>query len=77
MTNSISKKQRAANRKNAKKSSGPRTDNGKARASYNALKHGLTAERLLLPGESAEEFEAYRTDLIEHFVRSLSRGTVC
>jgi hypothetical protein len=67
MTKTISKKQLAANRNNAKKSSGPRTNEGKARVSYNALKHGLTAERLLLPGENAEEFEEYRADLIEYF----------
>jgi hypothetical protein len=33
----------AANRKNANKSTGPRTDEGKSRASRNALRHGLAA----------------------------------
>jgi hypothetical protein len=33
----------AANRKNSKKSTGPRTHEGKLRASHNALRHGLAA----------------------------------
>jgi hypothetical protein len=53
----------AANAQNAKLSTGPRTDEGKAASSRNALKHGLTAtEVVLAPGQEAE-FEAYRDDL--------------
>jgi hypothetical protein len=37
-----SERQIAANRANARKSTGPRSASGKARASRNALKHGLT-----------------------------------
>jgi hypothetical protein len=37
----ISKRKSAANRKNATRSTGPRTAEGKARASQNAYKHGL------------------------------------
>ena len=37
----ISKRKSAANRKNATRSTGPRTAQGKARASQNAYKHGL------------------------------------
>jgi len=44
-----------ANRKNAKKSTGPgRTD----RTRFNGLKHGLRAEQVVLPGEDRAEFEA-------------------
>ena len=39
-----------ANRRNALRSTGPRTKTGRAVASGNALKHGLTAERIILFG---------------------------
>jgi hypothetical protein len=38
-----SEKQIAANRRNGRKSKGPRTAPGKARASRNALRHGLAS----------------------------------
>jgi hypothetical protein len=38
--------QRAANRANAKRSTGPKTPLGKGRASANALRHGLATQRL-------------------------------
>jgi hypothetical protein len=41
----------AANRANAQKSTGPRTAEGKAASRLNALKHGLDAESLIIPGE--------------------------
>jgi hypothetical protein len=44
-------------RQNGRKSKGPRTEAGKARVRYNALKHGITAKSLFLPGEDASEFE--------------------
>jgi hypothetical protein len=50
------KKQVLANRKNAKRSTGPRTPNGKAIARLNALRHGLTAD-VVLPLENDKEFE--------------------
>ena len=46
-----------ANRNNAKKSTGPRTEEGKARVSKNALKHGLLARDTVLPGEDPAEFD--------------------
>ncbi len=45
-------------RQNGRKSKGPRTEAGKERVRYNALKHGITAKSLLLPGEDRSEFEA-------------------
>lgn len=41
-----SKRQIEANRKNARRSTGPRTDAGKARASRNARRHGLSRSEL-------------------------------
>ena len=46
-------KQRAANRRNALRSTGPRTQDGQRRASINALKHGLTAPIEATPWASA------------------------
>ena len=44
-----------ANRRNAQKSTGPRTEAGKAISSMNAVKHGLAAQASLLPGEDPAE----------------------
>lgn len=50
-----------ANRKNAKKSTGPKTAGGKTKARLNALKHGLRASSLAVPVlEKAEDWEAHR-----------------
>ena len=46
-----------ANRNNAKKSTGPRTEQGKARVAQNALKHGLLARDTVLPGEDPADFD--------------------
>jgi len=44
-----SEKKIAANRTNARKSSGPRTASGRGRVSRNALRHGLAAMKYLDP----------------------------
>ena len=46
-----------ANRRNAKKSTGPRTKEGKHRAAMNALKHGMTAKLALMQDEDQAGFE--------------------
>jgi hypothetical protein len=44
-----SERQIAANRRNAKKSSGPRSADGKARSRRNALRHGLSIASRAIP----------------------------
>ena len=47
-----------ANRLNAQKSTGPRTPEGRAAVRLNGVTHGLTAETLVLKGESESDFKA-------------------
>jgi hypothetical protein len=56
-------RQTLANRRNAAKSSGPRTPEGKAVACRNSLKHGLTADVLLLPGEERQAYEIHADEI--------------
>ena len=58
-----SKKQNLANRKNALKSTGPRTLVGQATSSKNSLKHGLLAQQLIIRDESPSELEILQTNL--------------
>jgi hypothetical protein len=54
-----------ANRSNAQKSTGPRTPEGKEKASQNAITHGLFAREGVIRGEDGEEFEMHRDMLLE------------
>ncbi|MGD0497168.1 MAG: hypothetical protein ABSC23_01915 [Bryobacteraceae bacterium] len=56
-----------ANRLNAMKSSGPRTDAGKAVFRFNALKHGIDAHALVIPGEDPAQLEALALDYDRQF----------
>lgn len=49
-------KQAAANRRNSRKSTGPKSREGKLRASMNALRHGLCATMPVVPGEDPEHY---------------------
>jgi len=60
-----SQRQIEANRLNAQGSTGPRTPDGKERVASNALKHGLTGKRVVLPNENPEEFDTFRSALWE------------
>ena len=51
----VSAAQRAANRVNARKSTGPKTSKGKAASKLNAVKHGLLAQTVLVRGEQFQE----------------------
>lgn len=57
-------KQIKANQANSKKSTGAKTPEGKAVVADNALKHGLFSSRLILAGESLEEYHQLLDDLI-------------
>lgn len=59
--------QALASRANSLHSTGPVTEEGKAKMYANPLRHGLTAKSLILPGESLEAFEALHQDMVEHF----------
>ncbi len=54
-----------ANRINAQKSTGPRTPEGKAVVSRNAITHGLLARAGVIPGEDEHEFQAHREGLLQ------------
>ena len=54
-----------ANRRNALKSTGPRTAEGRHRVSQNAVTHGLTARHIVLDEESEEAFYTLRRKMLE------------
>src|SRR5579864_4682701 len=60
-------KQIDANRLNAQKSTGPRSVEGKARSSQNALKSGIDAESLIILGEDRAALEALTQEYVERF----------
>ena len=53
-----------ANRLNARKSTGPRTEEGKAISAQNALKHGLLAREGIIRGEDQDEYDLHREQLL-------------
>ena len=61
----LSEKQLAANRANAQKSSGPRTEEGKQRSARNALRHGLTAHVTVMTDADRKAQEAFCLPIIE------------
>jgi len=56
-----------ANRKNALQSTGPRTPEGKQKARWNALEHGLLAQEAIIPFGPAQEDDAE----MEHLLTAL------
>jgi hypothetical protein len=65
----ISKQERAAiSRANGSKSRGPKTAEGKAISSRNALKHGLTSRKIVVEGtESEREFKLFTAAMKQHY----------
>ena len=60
-------KQIDANRRNALKSTGPTTPEGKERSRRNALRHGLTAETVIAALEDTEDYEAFEAAVIADY----------
>mgnify|MGYP001828964736 CR=1 FL=1 len=56
-----------ANRANAQRSTGPKTPSGKARSSMNAVKHGLTAKKIVIGDEDPHQFDLSREAIEERF----------
>jgi hypothetical protein len=56
-----------ANRRNALRSTGPKTDDGKRRSRVNAVRHGLTAETVVGSLEDAEDYKAFEAAIISDY----------
>jgi hypothetical protein len=63
----LSERQLAANRANAKKSTGPTSEAGKFVSKYNSITHGLTAFMICIPGEDKEMYEDFRAEFHAYF----------
>ena len=57
----------AANRANAQKSTGPRSAEGKSASRFNALKHGIDAASVIIPGEDPAEYEALAAHYLDEY----------
>src|SRR3954449_13243208 len=60
-------KQIEANRRNARRSTGPTTAEGKLRSRRNAVRHGLTAETVIGALEDAEDYKAFEAAVIADY----------
>ena len=56
-----------ANRRNALKSTGPNTAEGKQQSRCNAVRHGLTAETVIGALEDAEDYKAFEAAIIADY----------
>jgi hypothetical protein len=56
-----------ANRRNALKSTGPRTEQGKSTSRWNALKTGIEAASVVIPGEDPAELEQLTAEYHQQF----------
>src|SRR5215475_13676861 len=55
------------NRANAQKSTGPRTPEGKAVSSMNALRHGATAQVTIMPDEDRAAHETFCAGIVSGY----------
>lgn len=63
-----SMRQLEANRRNARKSTGPRSANGKHASRRNALRHGFTAETVIEPLENLEEYREFEAAILAEYL---------
>ncbi len=56
-----------SNRMNAKKSTGPNTPAGKNRSSLNSLRHGLTAQIVVMPSEDLEAYQRHLKSFTDEY----------
>jgi hypothetical protein len=56
-----------ANRANAQKSTGPRSVEGKSASRFNALKHGIDAASIVIPGEDPADYEALAAHYLHEY----------
>jgi hypothetical protein len=56
-----------ANRRNALRSTGPRTEAGKLQSRRNAVRHGLTAETVIGSLEDVEDYSAFEAAIIADY----------
>jgi hypothetical protein len=60
-------KQIEANRRNAQRSTGPITEEGKLQSRCNAVRHGLTAETVIGTLEDAEDYKAFEAAVVADY----------
>jgi hypothetical protein len=63
----VSEKQLNANRENAKKSSGPKTEEGKKRSALNGSRHNLTGAAYVMSDEDRQAFDKFSGPFIAAF----------
>jgi hypothetical protein len=63
-----SPRQIEANRRNALRSTGPTSANGKHVSRRNALRHGFTAETVLEPLENPEEYRTFEAAILSEYL---------
>jgi hypothetical protein len=64
MSKKVSQKKIDANRRNEKKSTGPKTKEGKAKSAMNSMKYGIYSDKFLIKGEKKEDFDEYSNSYI-------------
>src|SRR5215468_8477509 len=70
-------KQIQANRQNARKSTGPRSAEGKAKSRFNALKSGIDAQSAVIPDEDSAKFQELADEYYARFQPENPKNATC